>query len=171
MDLEARLELIKRPPTEEVITEEELRGLLQTNDHPQHYIGYEISGKLHLGHIITAFKLNDFTKAGIKAQTFFADWHSFINNKFGGDWEKIKTTAKYYEEGFNFLAKGSKPVLGSELYYNNNDYWKNFVKVCKHITTSRIIRSLTIMGRTESESLDFSQYLYAPLQVIDVKAI
>jgi tyrosyl-tRNA synthetase len=172
MDIETKIDLIKRPPTEEILTEEELRQLLETNDHPQHYIGFEISGMLHLGSsIITSFKINDLVQAGVKAQVFFADWHSFINNKLGGDWERMNLAAKFYEEAFKFLCKGVKVVLGSELYHNNDEHWKDFFKVCKQMTLPRITRTLTIMGRTENEKLDFSQYLYAPLQALDIKTI
>jgi len=49
VDAERRLELVERPPTEEVVTREELRELLETSERPRHYIGLEISGPLHLG--------------------------------------------------------------------------------------------------------------------------
>jgi len=172
MDIETKLELIKRPPTEEIITEDELRQLLQINEHPQHYIGFEISGMLHLGNfILSGFKVNDLIKAGVKSQIYLADWHSYINNKMGGDWSKILIAAKYYEEGFKFLCPGAKIVLGSELYRNNDGYWKNIMKFSKHMTLPRTLRCMTIMGRTEREKLDLAQFFYPPMQAVDVKEI
>jgi tyrosyl-tRNA synthetase len=172
MDIETKLDLIKRPPLEEVITEQELKELLETNDHPQHYIGFEISGLLHLGNLIlSGFKVNDFMKAGVKCQIYLADWHSFINNKMGGDWEKILAAAKYYEEGFKFFCPGAKIVLGSEMYHNNDEYWKNIMKFSKHMTLPRALRCMTIMGRSESDKLDLSQYFYPSMQALDVKEI
>lgn len=44
MDLEAKLELIRKPPTEEIITEEDLKHLLETKEHPIAYNGFEPSG-------------------------------------------------------------------------------------------------------------------------------
>lgn len=44
MDIETKLEMIKKPPMEEIVTEEELRELLQTNAHPAAYDGFEPSG-------------------------------------------------------------------------------------------------------------------------------
>ena len=44
MDLETRMKLIMRPPTEEVITPEELRMLLEVNEHPVAYDGFERRG-------------------------------------------------------------------------------------------------------------------------------
>ena len=67
MDVTNKVDLIKRPPTKEIVKDEaELIELLNTNSKPKHYIGLEISGFLHLGSLIsTGFKINDFIKAGI----------------------------------------------------------------------------------------------------------
>lgn len=172
MDLERKMGLILREPTEEVITKEELKALLQTKEHPIHYQGFEISGYLHIGTLIVCgSKINDLMEAGLKCQVFLADWHSMLNRKLGGDWEKIKKAAEYYKEAFNFFCPGIKPVIGSELYHNNDDYWKDIVKFSLKITLARNARCLTIMGRSEGESLDFAQYLYPPMQAIDIKHI
>ncbi len=172
MDTETKIDLIKRPPTEEILVEEELRQLLETNEHPGHYQGFEISGLLHLGNfVISGFKINDLIKAGVRCQAYLADWHSFINNKFGGDWDKILSATKYYAEAFKFFCPGAKIVIGSELYHNNNEYWKNLVKFSKHLTLSRTLRCMTIMGRSENEKLDLAQYFYPPMQAVDVKEI
>jgi len=172
MDVETKIDLIKKPPTEEVLVDDELRQLLETNEHPQHYIGFEISGMLHLGNfILSGFKINDFIKAGVKCQAYLADWHSFINNKFGGNWDKILKAAKYYEEAFKFFCPGAKIVWGSDLYHNNDEYWKNIIKFSKHMTIARTLRCMTIMGRSENEKLDLSQYYYPPMQAVDVKTI
>jgi tyrosyl-tRNA synthetase len=172
LDIETKIDLIKKPPTEEILVEEELRKLLETNEHPRHYQGFEISGLLHLGNlVISGFKINDFLKAGIQCQVYLADWHSFINDKLGGDWNKILKAAKYYEKAFKFFCPGAKIVLGSELYHNNDEYWRNFIRFSKHMTIARVKRCLTIMGRSESENLDLSQYFYAPMQAVDIKTI
>jgi tyrosyl-tRNA synthetase len=170
MDIETKLELIKRPPTEEIITEQELRQLLETNEHPEHYIGFEISGFLHLGTLVMCgYKINDLIKAGVRAKVYLADWHSFINNKLGGIWENILTAAKYFAEGFKFFCPKAEIVLGSDLYNNNNEYWKDLIRFSKFITLARTTRCLTIMGRSESEKLDFAQYIYPPMQAVDVR--
>ncbi|MCP8304584.1 MAG: tyrosine--tRNA ligase [archaeon] len=172
MDIEEKIELILRPPTEEVITLKDLRSLLEAEEHLKHYIGFEISGLMHLGTlVISGFKINDFMKAGIRCRVFLADWHSYINNKFGGDWDKIRVASKYYEEVFKFFCPGVEVTYGSELYSGNDDYWKNLVKFSKHITLARNTRCLTIMGRSKKDRLDFAQYLYPPMQSIDIKAM
>ncbi len=171
MDLEERLALVRRPPTEEVLTEAELVALLGKDAHPKHYIGLEISGLLHLGYLLISFKVNDFIKAGIRCKVFLADWHSYINNKMGGDLEKIERVSKYFEEAFAFLCPGVEFELGSRLYEKNDQYWKDLLRFSKQITLARDTRCLTIMGRTTKEKLDVAQYIYPPMQATDIKAM
>lgn len=173
MDIEAKVDLVKMPPTEEIITENELLELFKKNDKPRHYIGLETSWLLHLGHMYgIGAKLKDFIKAGIDCTLFIADWHSWINNKLSGDMEKIKASAKYYEEAFNFFVGPKlKFVLGSELYHNNDAYWERLIRIAKATNLNRVKRCLTIAGRKESEALDFAQFMYAPMQVADIFAL
>ncbi len=172
MDLEERLALVRRPPTEEVLTEAELVALLGKEAHPKHYIGLEISGLLHLGSlVILGFKINDFLKAGIRCKVFLADWHSYINNKLGGDIEKIERVSRYYKEAFGFFCPGVEFELGSKLYAGNDQYWKDLLRFSKQITLARDTRCLTIMGRTTRDKLDVAQYIYPPMQAVDIRAM
>ncbi len=172
MDVAERIALVMREPTEEVITYDELKTLLETNNHPRHYIGLEISGILHLGSLIlTGFKINDFIKAGINCTVFLADWHTYINDKLGGDWNKIKQVSEYYADAFRFFCPGVNVVTGSDLYKDTSGYWENFVRFSKHMTLARTMRSLTIMGRKENDALDLSQLLYPPMQSVDINAL
>jgi len=96
MDIQKKIEIIKRN-TEEVMTEEDLKILLETGIKLKHYIGFEISGKPHLGHgLVCMSKVKDFVDAGIECSIFLADWHSWINDKLGGDREVIKHVAVTY---------------------------------------------------------------------------
>jgi tyrosyl-tRNA synthetase len=173
MDVEDRLAFIMREPTEEVVTADDLHALIETKAHPKHYIGLEISGMLHIGSLVmTGFKINDFMKAGINTTVFLADWHTYINDKMGGDWDRIKKVSQYYTEAFKFFCPGVNIVLGSDLYKKTHDYWENFVRFSKHMTLARTMRALTIMGRSEAEkNLDLSQLLYPPMQSVDIKAL
>lgn len=172
MDVEEKISLVQRLPTEEVVTVNELKTLFETKSSPRHYIGLEISGKLHLGSlIITGFKINDFIKAGIQSHVFLADWHTYINNKLNNDWDMISEISRYYEKAFTFFCPGVNVIFGTRLYEEADDYWKNFVLFSKQITLARTLRSLTIMGRTEKDALDFSQLLYPSMQSVDIKAL
>src|SRR3990167_5561274 len=106
MDVKKRFELIKKN-TEEIMTEEDLNLLLDSGTKIKHYIGFEISGKIHLGTgLMCMSKVKDFMDAGIDCSIFLADWHSWINDKLGGDLEMIKKTAAgYFKEGLKASLK------------------------------------------------------------------
>jgi len=172
LDVTDKIALVTKDPTEEVVTNEELENLFKTNLHPKHYIGLEISGFLHLGSLVlTGFKINDFIKAGVESTVFLADWHTFINNKLGGDWEKIRSVSKYYADAFKLFCPGVKIIQGSELYESRKEYWLDLIKFAKHMSLERAMRSLTIMGRTEKEKIDLGQLLYPPMQAVDIHAM
>jgi tyrosyl-tRNA synthetase len=178
MDIQKRFELIKRN-TEEVMTEEDLKSLLESGIKIKHYVGFEISGKIHLGTgLMTMLKVKDFMDAGVECSVFLADWHSWINDKLGGNRETIKRVAvEYFKEGMEASlkclggdSKKLKFVLGSDLYHNNDNYWVTMVDISKNITLARMMRSITIMGRKEGESVDFAKLIYPPMQVADIFA-
>jgi len=173
LDITEKVDLILRPPTEEVVTQDELIELFKTNSSPKHYIGLEISGFLHLGSLIsTGFKINDFTKAGVKCKIFLADWHTLINDKLGGDWETISKVSKYYQDAFKLVCPDVEIVLGSKLYEEKTEYWSELVKFTKHMSIARTMRTLTIMGRSEDDKkIDVAKLLYPAMQAVDIHSL
>ena len=173
VDAEEKVRLIARPPTEEIVVEEELAGLFETNSNPKHYIGLEISGFLHLGSLIsTGFKINDFIKAGVSCTVFLADWHTVINNKMGGDWAAISKVSRYYADAFKLVCPGVNVRMGSELYDSRKEYWAEIVRFAKHMSLARTMRTLTIMGRSEDEEkIDLAKLLYPPMQAVDIHSL
>ena len=173
MDITEKVDLIERPPTEEVVTRDELIELFKTNSSPKHYIGLEISGFLHLGSLIsTGFKINDFVKAGVNCTVFLADWHTLINDKLGGDWEMISKVSKYYQDAFKTVCPKANIVLGSDLYKEKAEYWSELVRFTKHMSLARTMRTLTIMGRSEKEEkIDLAKLLYPPMQAVDIHSL
>ncbi len=145
MDVEERFELIKRN-TEEILTEQDLMNALKTGEKLKHYIGFEISGKPHLGHgLVCMSKVKDFVDAGVDCSIFLADWHSWINDKLGGNMKIIQEIGvPFFKEAliaaYKCLGgniKDLKFVLGSELYHNNDSYWETMIDVSKNITLGR----------------------------------
>jgi tyrosyl-tRNA synthetase len=175
MDTETRFDLLTRN-TEEVITKEDLRNLLEQGIKLKHYIGFEISGKVHLGTgLMTGLKIADFQKAGVDCSCYLATWHAWINNKLGGDLEVIRKSADYFKEGLmaGIEVMGGDPekvrfVKADELYHNNDDYWLTVIDIAKSMSLARAMRSITIMGRREGESVPLAAFLYAPMQVADI---
>jgi len=169
----SQAKLIQRGSWEETVPKDGLADLFKENSHPKHYVGIEISGSLHLGSLLsTGYKINDFKEAGAKCTVFLADWHTFINEKLGGNWENISKVSKYYEKAFKEVCPGVNVVLGSKLIEENKEYWSDFVKFTKHTSLKRIQRTLDIMGRSENEEkIDLAKLLYPPMQAIDIHTL
>jgi tyrosyl-tRNA synthetase len=176
LSAEERFDLIKRN-TEEIIGEEELKKMLKDGEKLKHYIGFEISGKPHLGHgLVCMSKVKDLHDAGVDVSIFLADYHSWINNKLGGDMKIIQEIGvPFFKEALIAAYKcvGGDPkdlkfVLGSELYHNNDKYWQTTIDVSKNVNLARMLRSITIAGRGEGESVDFAMLLYPAMQVADI---
>src|SRR3989338_6693996 len=143
MDIDGKMALAMRKPVAETVTETELRSLFETNSHPRHYIGFEISGKVHLGSgLVTALNLKDFMAAGIKPTIFLADYHAWINGKLGGDLPKIQKIAKgYFRSAFISLGLEEDKinyVLASDIY--DKDYWKEVLRLSKDTSIQRMLR-------------------------------
>jgi tyrosyl-tRNA synthetase len=169
MDVEGRLELITKNALE-IVTREELRALLETSSSPTAYIGYEPSGFVHAGQLITSLQIVNMQKAGVGMTIFLADWHAMINDKLGGNIESIRTCGEYMKECFLALgvSESTKFVWASELI-DHARYWEKFIRISKASSLMRIKRSMTIMGRTEDEAeIDASKVMYPPMQVADI---
>ena len=173
MDVEERMRLVSAPPTEEIVTEDDLRTILETNDSPRHYIGLEISGFLHLGSLLSVgYKINDFARAGIRCTVFLADWHTVLNDKLGGSWDTISKVTRYYRDAFELVCPDAEIVLGTDLYRERPEYWQELVSFTKHMSLDRTKRALTIMGRSEDDkNIGLARLLYPPMQAVDIHAL
>lgn len=171
MNAAERLELVARF-SQEIVTRGELQLLLETNDHPRAYIGFEPSGFLHLGSLlIPSLTINAMLDAGFSVTILLADWHAFINDKLGGALQSIRRCGDYMADAFSFMAGGRS---GLEFRFasgmvSEGDYWTDLIRNAKHATLQRLKRAMTIMGRNEDEAeLDASKLLYPLMQVTDI---
>lgn len=62
----------------EVVTEDEVRALADDPEGKRAYVGYEPSGVLHIGHMLTANKLIDLQAAGFEVVVLLADVHAYL---------------------------------------------------------------------------------------------
>jgi tyrosyl-tRNA synthetase len=100
-----------------------------------------------------------------------ADWHSWINNKFGGDMEKIRIAGRYFIHSFKSMGvKGSNVEFKwADDLVKENGYWETLVKVAKRTSLRRVVRSLPITGRKETEEIhEFAWLIYPLMQVTDI---
>jgi len=170
MDIETKMDLI-RQVGEEIITEQELRELLQTKQHPIAYDGFEPSGLAHIAFgVYRAINIEDLIKAGIHFKLWIADWFGWINNKMGGDLEKIKEVGKYFIEVWKAAGVPTKKVefLWASDAVSDPEYWKKVILIAKNTTVNRTIRCLSIMGRKETELKETALLFYPMMQCADI---
>lgn len=170
MDITTKINLIKGF-SEEIITEQELKNLLETKSHPIAYDGFEPSGIPHIAQgIIRAININKMTNMGIKFKMFVADWHAWANNKYGGDLDKIQTAGKFFIEIWKVSGMNLKNVefVWANDFIEDKDYWKKVMNIARNSTVNRIIRCGQIMGRKESDVSQASQILYPCMQAADI---
>jgi len=124
---------------------------------------------------MTGIVVRELQKLGVKTSYFLADWHTWINNKLGGDRDFIKTAAnEYFGPAMQIGAKIAgaeedvQTVLGSDLYHNNDTYWASVIEISKNLTLARVVRSTSIMGRSEEDNMPFGYLIYPPMQAADI---
>jgi tyrosyl-tRNA synthetase len=161
-----KLELVMRN-TEEIVTVDELKGLLEQSRRPRAYVGYETSGKVHLGHMLTANKLLDLQKAGFDVVVLLADLHAFLNEK--GTLEEVRKIADYNRDCF--MALGLDPertefVYGTD-YQLKPEYMLKILQMARNTTLNRAKRSMDEVSRN-AENPMVSQMIYPLMQAIDI---
>ena len=163
MDVEKRFELIKRN-TEEIINEDKIKKFMKKG---VVYCGYETSGEIHLGHLVTIIKLLDLQKAGIKVKVLLADWHTWLNKK--GDWNFVNKQMKQWEKGFKSIGLKAEIVKGSH-FQTRKDYIEDILKLALKVTVNRGLRSMQQVAR-DIQNAKISQIIYPLMQVVDVKEL
>ena len=162
----------------EIITEDEFKERLKSGDKLTHYIGFEISGYVHIGQgIMSALIMKDLTELGVQCTVWLADWHTAINDKLDGTKETAaKIGQGYFTEAIkaSYLAVGGNPDdiefrLASDWYKKNPmKYWEMVMRAAQHTTDSRAKRSITIMGREVGDEIEVAKLFYPLMQAADV---
>ena len=165
-----KFDLIKQVG-EEIISEEELKTLIESGSPMIAYDGFEPSGQIHIAQgLLRAININKITKSGAKFKMLVADWHAWANHKLGGDLEKIKTTGEYFIEVWKACGmdlENVEFVWASDLV-KKDGYWETVMRIAITKNLPRIIRTVQIMGRKETDSLSASQILYPLMQAADI---
>ncbi|WP_048197105.1 tyrosine--tRNA ligase [Methanocaldococcus vulcanius] len=161
-ELERSLEIIKRN-TSEIITEDELKEVLK-KDSKSAYIGFEPSGKIHLGHYLQIKKMIDLQNAGFDIIILLADLHAYLNQK--GELEEIKKIGDYNKRVFEAMGLRAKYVYGSE-FQLDSDYTLNVYKLALKTTLKRARRSMELIAR-EDENPKVAEVIYPIMQVNDI---
>lgn len=141
------------------------------------YVGFEPSGKAHIGWKVLALQCKRMLEAKANVMIFLADWHAWVNDKFNGNMEAIQTTATYMEATFRALldhppegdGPGELRFVWASSIMESPDYWARVLRCSKGATLAMVRKTFTIMGRDEASSdHDLSKFYYPAMQAADI---
>lgn len=168
MDIEEKLRLICRN-TQEIITEEELKNLLQEKKHPTVYIGTSVTGRPHIGYFAWVQKLADFLKAGFHVKVLLADIHGALDNT---PWELLEKRYKYYEivipamiEAMGGNLEKFEIIKGSE-FQLEKDYIMDVLKMSTIVSVHDATKAASEVVK-QVESPKISGLIYPIMQALD----
>ncbi|MFB6085730.1 MAG: tyrosine--tRNA ligase [Halodesulfurarchaeum sp.] len=151
----------------EVVTETELRTIADDPMGKRAYVGYEPSGVLHIGHLLTANKLIDLQEAGLEVVVLLADVHAYLNGK--GTFEEIRETAEQMKA--QFLAYGLDPEQTEFRYGSAFQFEEEYVLDLHTLALETSInRAQRAMAEIQSgETVTVSHVIYPLMQVLDIE--
>ena len=177
MDVQEKLTLIKRN-TAEIITEKELKTLLQEKKQPAVYLGTAITGRPHVGYFAWVLKLADFLKAGFTVKLLLADLHGALD---GTPWDVLEKRYAYYARALPLMfdaigmdksqldiVKGSDFQLDTKYFYDVLQFStkvniKDCVKASSEVVKSGVNPRLSGAIYPIMQSLD-EEYLQVDVQ-------
>jgi tyrosyl-tRNA synthetase len=119
-----------------------------------------------------ALNVNKLTSAGCIFKFWIADYFAQLNNKLGGDLEKIRTVGRYFIEVWRACGMDMERVeflwASEEIAKRPTEYWTLVMDIARRNSLARIIRCCQIMGRSESDELSAAQILYPCMQCADI---
>src|SRR5438094_10502571 len=95
---------------------------------------------MHVGQgLVCGDKIQDLIRAGFQFTSFLADYHSMINNKYGGDLQKIGTTGEYFEHCFTALGVPGEKVeyVGESVVPDSKQHWTRVLRHAETVHTQR----------------------------------
>ena len=171
-------------PTSNDELDKEIHNLVnnanQSGEPIRHYIGFEISGQIHIGGgLFPLLQVAKLQKAGVEVILWIADYHTWLNKKLDGKLETIKHVAREY---FGPVMSKCLEVAGGDvdkvkILYNFDDYrelknnqsfWDYEFQVENQLTLNRVLRSMSIMGREGGVDIGYQMTRYPGMQCADV---
>ncbi len=174
MRMDERFDTIKKN-TQEILTEGELKKLLEEKNHPTAYWGTAPTGKVHIGYFIPILKIADFLKAGFKFKILIADLHAHLDNQ-KSPWELLDARTVYYQEMISAMFS-SLDVDYSQLIFirgrdfqTNSDYVLDVLRMSTLTTLARTRRAAAEVVRFGKEP-KMGGFIYPLMQSEDIPAL
>lgn len=131
ISIEEKFNLITRN-LQEVISEEELKGLLKSKKEISLYWGTMPTGSISLAYFFPMMKVADFLKAGLKVKVLLADLHAALDSV---PWEILEKRYNYYKEAILTILKTLNVdvsklefIKGSQIQLNDK-YFHDLLKL------------------------------------------
>jgi tyrosyl-tRNA synthetase len=122
--------------------------------------------------VLKAINVNKLVDAGCIFIFWVADWFGLLNNKMGGDLDKIKIVGQYFIEIWKAVGMKMSNVkflwASEEINKKSSEYWLKVIDIARKNNISRIKRCATIMGREENDEMPVAQCLYPCMQCADI---
>jgi tyrosyl-tRNA synthetase len=119
-----------------------------------------------------AINVNKITKCGGVFTFWIADWFALLNNKMGGDLEKIRVVGRYFVEVWKAAGMNLSNVrflwASEEINARADEYWSRVMDISRTNNITRIKKCCTIMGRGEGDEMPSAQILYPCMQCADI---
>uniref|UniRef100_A0A0E0I824 tyrosine--tRNA ligase n=1 Tax=Oryza nivara TaxID=4536 RepID=A0A0E0I824_ORYNI len=122
---------------EECDTEEELRLLLRGNPHPVCYDSFLPCDRMTIAQgVLKAIHVRKMVEAGCRVKIWIDDWSAFLNNKLGGDMEKIQTVGRYMIEVWKSIGMNHDGVeflcSSAEINSRADEHWPRVMGISTH---------------------------------------
>lgn len=164
--VDKRIELIKRN-TEEILGENDIKNVLKKKN-LKVYCGYEPSGEIHLGHLVTIVKLLDFQKAGITPIVLLANWHAWLNKK--GDWKFLDKQVEMWKKGIKAAGLTKAKFVKGTDFQRKEKYIDDVMTLGLSVGINRGLKSMQVVAR-DIENAKISQIIYPLMQIEDIKSL
>jgi len=168
MNVEEKLALITRN-TEDIVTIDELKKLLETKKQPSVYLGTAITGKPHVGYFAWAKKIADFLTVGFKVKILLADVHGALDNC---PWELLDKRYEYYCGVITGMLKSAGAdithlefVKGSD-FQLNKDYLLDVLKLSTFSTVKGSMKAASDVVKF-GDNPKLSGLIYPLMQALD----
>lgn len=137
------------------------------------YDGFEPSGRMHLAQgFMKANIVNLLTENGCRFKFWVADKFAKMNHKLGGDNKKIRKAGELMIEIWKLCGMDMDKVefiwSSEEIANHSEEYYDRVHDIAEKMTHNDILGCTPIMGRSETDSLSFSQLLYPLMQCADI---
>lgn len=127
----------------ECIKEDELLELVKEDKFIYCYDGFEPSGRMHIAQgLRKAYNVNKLVDAGCIFIFWVADWFGLLNDKMGGDLDKIKVVGRYFVEVWKAAGMKMSNVkflwASSHITRNSSHYWLSVMNIARKNSTASI---------------------------------